>query len=122
MTCPAGEGGFVLVQQRWESILNRLAEELAGARMVIEQRSDFGADIRIVGGLARQPCVEIGGLLFERPLEEIAHALPVAAHHRARRSLSSRKSQARASAQRRFTVAGERPSASAVSSLLKPTK
>ena len=90
--------------------------------MVIDERTDFVADIGAVAGLARQPRLEIGGLLFEHPFEQIAHALPVRWHHPGPAPLSSRNSQARASAQRRFTVAGDRPSASAVSSLVNPTK
>ncbi len=115
-------GGFLIVQQRWKPLRHRICEEPADARMVIDERAHFRPDVRIVGDLARQPCVQIGGLFLERLLEDIPHSLPVAAHHRAGDSVSSRNSQARASAQRRFTVATERPSASAVSSLLKPTK
>ena len=59
-------------------------------------------------------------LEIDTPLEEVAHAAPLLGRHGC--PPSSRNSQARASAKRRFRVAGDMSSAFAVSSMLRPTK
>ena len=112
----------------------------AGARVVREQRQHLVADGRVVRGFTRDPAIDIGrGLAFERGLEQVAdapalcgsmtvrcrkaEAPSVCVHQRSTScSLSSRNNQARASAHRRLSVAGDMLSASAVSSMLRPAK
>ena len=96
----------------------RLREKRAGSRMVIQQRSHFGAHIPIVRLRALEPARDVHGIHVERGLKEIARAAMLIRSH----VLSSRKSQARARAQRRFSVAGDMPMASAASSTLMPAK
>ena len=86
-----------------------------------EQRSHVSADL-LVGHLLRvEPGIEIDGRLVERPFEQRLD-LPPAFLRRQHDSLNSRRSQARASAHLRFSVAGDIPSADALSSTLRPTK
>ena len=72
--------------------------------MVIEQRADVGADVG-VRGLRGEPGRPLGRIAIERRLEQIADACLLFGRHRGD-GLSSRKSHARASDQRRLSVAG----------------
>src|SRR5437773_5976288 len=90
--------------------------------MVREERQHFVAHDRIVGRLARDPALDAGvRVAIERRLEQIAHAAMLVGRHDTS-PLSSRNNHARAIAQRRLSVAGDMPIASAVSSMLSPAK
>jgi hypothetical protein len=67
----------------------------------------------------RDPRGDARRIVVDRRLEEIADPASLLGRHP---PLISRNSQARASAQRRLSVAGDIPSASAVSSMLRPAK
>src|SRR5437868_4044063 len=112
---------LVVGEEIGRALGDRPLEKGARARMAGEERQRFVAHRRIVGRLARDPLRGALGVAIERRLEQLGDALPAVGRH-AGDSLSSRNSQARASAHRRFTVAGEKPSASAASSMLKPAK
>ena len=87
--------------------------------MVLDQRQHLRAHRRIVLRFLRDPPGDAGRIMIHGRLEQVADAPPLLGRHV---PLISRNSQARASAQRRFNVAGDMPRASAVSSMLSPAK
>jgi len=89
------------------------------ARVMVDQREDLGPHDRIVCGFALDPRDDVGRVAIHRRFEQIADAALLVGRHE---ELISRKSHARASAHRRFSVAGDMPRASAVSSMLSPAK
>src|SRR5262249_32451462 len=103
-----------------QALRNGLIQKRAGARVMVQQRLDFGAHLQVVA-FSLKPSTKVGGLDIDRRLEQLADSLPLSARHRAP-PLNSRNSHARASAQRRLSVAGEIPSAAAASSMPRPTK
>ncbi len=98
---------------------DRRGKERARARVVLHERQHLSPHGGIVCRFALDPRGNIGGIALHRHLEQIANSTLLFGRHA---PLSSRKSQARASAKRRFRVAGDIPSASAVSSMLRPAK
>ena len=117
----AGRQRLLVQQQIGRLFHNRVRQKGAGARVMLDERQHFVADDGIVRRFARDPAPGAGGrIAIQSRLEQIAHSSSLVRRHAG--PLRSRKSQARASAQRRFTVAGEMPSASAVSSMLRPAK
>src|SRR5262249_918054 len=99
---------------------NGLVQKRAGARVMIQQRLDFGAHLHVIA-FTLKPSTKVGGLHIDSGLEQLADLLPLIARHRVP-PLNSRTSHARGSAQRRLSVAGEIPSAVAASSMPRPTK
>ena len=110
---------------------DRVGEPVERARAIVrfEERSDFIPKVGIVSTLAREQGGAAGGVQVHRGCEERTRAAPSHAGGRClvRRGLrwsahapTSRLSHARAIAHSRFTVAGEMPSASAVSSIVIP--
>ena len=91
-------------------------EESARAEMRRQQPSHAGDDLRIGAGRLGQFQLACRWIEVQRFMEERRDAVPVA------QTPSSVASQARASVQCRFTVAGEVPMASAVSSIESPPK
>jgi len=111
----AGRKRLLFFEQMRRRFHQRLREKRTRAGMVIEQRSHFQPNLGI--GLRRfQPATHVRGMAIERGFEEIAGPAMLLGSH----VLSSRKSQARARLQRRFSVAGDIPIASAASSTLMP--
>ena len=96
-----------------------MREKRAGAGVMFEQREHLGAHLGIVGGLAADPWDDGRWIVIDGSLEQIADAARLFRRHA---WLNSRNNHARASAQRRFSVAGDIPSAAAVSSMLSPAK
>ncbi len=96
-------------------------EERPGLSMVVPERTKLALYRLVVGGRAGDPPRRLGLVAIDGLLEQIAHATALVGRH-ATVALSSRNSHARARAHRRFTVAGERSIASAVSSMLSPAK
>ena len=98
---------------------DRLGEKRSGARVMIEQRPHFGAHDGIVRRRLVEPAHDIRRLVLERCFEQIARAALLLGSHdgrvgswrvgRVAHWLSSRNSQARASDQRRLSVAGDMP-------------
>jgi hypothetical protein len=115
----AGRERFVVGQEIGRLLDDRLREKGAGARMMIEKRQHLGAHCRIIRRFLRDPRGHARRIVVDRRLEQIADPASLLRRHP---PLISRNSQARASAQRRFNVAGDMPSASAVSSMLRPAK
>ena len=119
--CSTGDRRARILGEQRGQIVRRLGQERAGPRVVAHQRDDLFAHRRIVRRSIGEPAAQVGRRLLDRLLEELADLLPPLAGHAASPP-SSRNSQARASAQRRFSVAGDMPSTSAASSTLRPTK
>src|SRR5262249_6101661 len=115
----AGRQRLFFVEELWKGLRNGLIQKGAGTRVMSEERLDLGADFRIVG-FTLEPQPEILWLRVDSRFEQLAHPLPLCRSHRP--PLNSRKSQARASAQRRLSVAGDISSAAAASSIPRPTK
>jgi hypothetical protein len=92
-------------------------EEGAGRVVRAQQGAHFVGDSGIGFGRAREQALTIRGAEIQRLVEQRADAAPVG-----RQLSSSRASHARASAQWRFTVAGEMSIACAVSSIDRPPK
>jgi hypothetical protein len=86
--------------------------------MMREQRAHLGLERRVARAGLREIDIASLGRLGERRLEDLGDPRPALGH--AAPPYSSRCSQARATVQSRFTVAGEVPSTSAVSSIDKP--
>ena len=111
--------GPILGKQVGRIFDDRRGQERARARVVLHQRQHLGPHRGIVRRFVLDPRGNIGRIALHRHLEQIANATLLFGRHA---PLSSRKSQARARAKRRFRVAGDIPSASAVSSMLRPAK
>ena len=80
----------------------RAVEKCASPCVVIEKRLHFGRNRLVAPGFTHQPRIQVGAIVVERSLEQLADAWPARVHHAV--PLNSRKSQARASAQRRLSV------------------
>src|SRR5262249_54106995 len=109
--------------------LCRLFEKHAGGFVRLEQRLGFAQNREVVRALRAQPVASGRSGLIEGGLEHVLEPLPLRLVHRAVSSIvgaaapsSARFNQARASAHCRLTVAGERPTTSAVSSTVSPPK
>ena len=116
--CPRLEGPIV-GKQVGRVFDDRLGQERAARAEVLHQRQHLSPHGGVVCRFALDPRGNIGGIALHGHLEQIADATLLFGCHA---PLSSRKSQARARAKRRFRVAGDIPSASAVSSMLRPAK
>ena len=112
----------IVEQEIRRGIRDGVREKRAGAGMMIEQGDDLVADYRIVGRFARDPRRDAGRIAIDRRFEQIADAALLISRHEPVAPLSSRNSHARARANRRLSVAGDMPSASALSSMLRPAK
>ena len=86
--------------------------------MGVDERLGFLEQLDVSGGGVAQPLFARGHRLIERAVEE---RFQPRAHSPAAHS-SARFSHARAIAHCRFTVAGEMPTTSAVSSTVRPPK
>lgn len=105
----------------------RLLDEGTGAIMGLQQRPHFAGEHGVAPGLRVDERRAISGGKLERAMEQVCDARPLGrgigtAHVASAAPSSSRSSQARASVQWRFTVAGEMSMASAVSSTESPPK
>src|SRR5204863_215970 len=87
--------------------------EVARAGVVIQQRDDLVANRGIVGRLPGHPRRTLACIVIEGRLEDLADTLMLFGRHGA--AASSRNSHARASVQRRLSVAGEMTSAASSS-------
>ncbi len=107
---------------------DRVLEEHAGGLVRVKERRRFAGEHLVAARLLQQPFVPRFSGLVERAVEERLETLPLLALHDAASTPSSdadsiaRFSHARAIAHWRLTVAGERPTASAVSSTVSPPK
>jgi hypothetical protein len=88
---------------------NSVVEKLTGARVVREQGQNLGLNGRIACRLTRNPGRLVGRFALDRGLEQNPNAPPLVLGHRSdvNPDPSSRNSHARATLQRRFSVAGE---------------
>src|SRR5262245_13437016 len=111
----------VLSDKRWQLVSSRFCEEGTGGRVMFEQRQHLLPGVSVDDALAIEPRENISGVLVHGPFEQCSNTSPGVVIHEDVLT-SSRKSQALASAHRRFSVAADMPSASAVSSMLNPTK
>jgi hypothetical protein len=87
-----------------------------------EQRGHLSAETQVAGTGGIQKPLARGRLTIERRREKLLDPAPALGGGTRHASPSSRLSQARAMVQSRFTVAGDVPNASAVSSTLIPPK
>ena len=110
----------VVLEKMRNGFGDRLRQKRAGARMMVEQRPNLRAHDRVVGRRCLEPLRHVDRLVLECGLEQIARARRCCSG--SSHWLSSRNSHARASAHRRFNVAGDMPIASAASSTLMPAK
>src|SRR5262249_3926547 len=111
-------------------LVDRRLDEVACVIVRGEQRRDFFLEARLPGTRVIEDDRAIGRIARDDGVEDFADAEPFLRGHT--RSFepsaldspgaSARASQALASVQRRFTVAGETPSASAASSIERPPK
>src|SRR5439155_5121709 len=110
------------IDDRWS------VEETFRGLVCKDERSRFARKHLVAARLLAQPLVPRGPRLIERAVEERLEALPLIPRHGSPSSPSSdaqsiaRLSHARAIAHCRFTVAGDVPTASAVSSTVRPPK
>ena len=103
--------GFIEIDHR------RLFEESSSRFVRLEQCLRLAEHFIVRSGFTRQPRAAGGRRLLERSVEERLETLPLRGIHS-----SARFNHARAIAHWRLTVAGDTPTASAVSSTVSPPK
>src|SRR4029077_18080089 len=87
-----------------------------------EQGLDFALQHQVASARLLQVCRTISRRQINGNIEDALDLLPVGRRHGDASEVSSRRSQARATAHPRFTGAGNTPTTSAVSSMERPPK